>query len=303
MNLTFLETFVWVAHLRSFTLAAERMHATQAAVSARIASLERELGVKLFLREPRDVRLTPEGARALAHAARMLRGGKEFYRDVAAGAGLRGPARGGVIDTISHTWLIDFIRRSRATHPRIDLELVADTSLRLIDMLVAGEIDLGLIMGPVGGPEMVDIDLCTYASAWLASPALGLHGGPLDIGDLVRHAIVSFPRCSQPHQAMMRYFSRFPEDETTFYSTNSLATIIRMTVDGIGIAAIPPTVVRRELERGELVRLDVRQPFPPLGFQATFRDGPTSHLPAALADLAREVARDFCAAQDPALAW
>lgn len=303
MNMTFLETFVWVAHLRSFTLAAERMHATQAAVSSRIASLERELGVKLFVREPRDVRLTPEGERALAHAERMLRCSKEFYRDVSGHESLRGTARIGVIDTISHTWLIDFIRRSRTTHPRINLELVADTSLRLADMLLAGDIDLGLIMGPVSGPEVVNIDLCTYAASWVASPSLGLHGRTLDVGDLSAHAVVSFPRCSQPHQSMMRYFGRYPEAEPTFYSTNSLATIIRMTVDGIGVAAIPPTVVRRELERGELATLDVRQPFPPLSFQATYRDGPAAHLPAALADLARDVARRFCATQDPALAW
>ncbi|MGJ3262417.1 MAG: hypothetical protein ACFE0R_04200 [Salinarimonas sp.] len=48
---------------------------------------------------------------------------------------------------------------------------------------------------------------------------------------------------------------------------------------------------------------DARQLFPPLGFQATYRDGPASHLPATRADLAREVARDFCAGEEPALAW
>jgi DNA-binding transcriptional LysR family regulator len=53
LNLRFIETFVWVARLRSFTAAAEKLYTTQAAISARIATLEEDLGVKLFERETR----------------------------------------------------------------------------------------------------------------------------------------------------------------------------------------------------------------------------------------------------------
>lgn len=51
MNYKRLETFVWVATLGSFRKAAERLHTTQPAISARISGLEEELGVKLFERE------------------------------------------------------------------------------------------------------------------------------------------------------------------------------------------------------------------------------------------------------------
>lgn len=52
MNLKFLETFIWVAKLRSFSLAAEKLHSTQAAISSRISVLEQELGAKLLKRDP-----------------------------------------------------------------------------------------------------------------------------------------------------------------------------------------------------------------------------------------------------------
>ena len=52
MNLRFVETFVWVARLGSFRAAADRLNATQAAVSNRIASLEAEMGCELFERVP-----------------------------------------------------------------------------------------------------------------------------------------------------------------------------------------------------------------------------------------------------------
>ncbi|MFP3448871.1 LysR family transcriptional regulator, partial [Pseudomonas sp. SIMBA_067] len=59
MNLRFLETFVWVARLKSFRLTAEKLFTTQASVSSRIAALEADLGVKLLLRDSRGVSLTP----------------------------------------------------------------------------------------------------------------------------------------------------------------------------------------------------------------------------------------------------
>lgn len=57
LNYKRLETFVWVASLGSFRKAAERLHTTQPAISARIAGLEEELGVKLFEREGGPARL------------------------------------------------------------------------------------------------------------------------------------------------------------------------------------------------------------------------------------------------------
>jgi len=48
MNLRFIEAFVWVARLHSFTAVAEKLFTTQAAISARIATLEEDFGVKLF---------------------------------------------------------------------------------------------------------------------------------------------------------------------------------------------------------------------------------------------------------------
>lgn len=303
MNLTFLETFIWVARLKSFTLAADRMHATQAAVSSRIAALERELGVKLFVREPREIKLTSDGLFALERAESLVKSAQEFVNDIGAQERLRGTVRIGVIDTISHTWLVDLIRRSKALYPQINFELTADTSLRLTDSLLANEIDIALLMGPVLRPEIVNIDLCTYACTWAASPELGLQGRQLDVDDLADFPIISFPKGSQPHDVLRRYFHRRLEEDTVLYATNSLATIVRMTIDGIGVATIPPVVIHRELARGDLVSLDVRQLFPPMSFQAVYAESPNFMLPAAVANVAREVAREYCSRTDPALAW
>ena len=83
VNLKFLETFVWVASLRSFSVAADKLCTTQASVSNRIATLERDLGVRLFERDLRNVSLTPHGQRALAQAEAIVRMVKDFQRTIA----------------------------------------------------------------------------------------------------------------------------------------------------------------------------------------------------------------------------
>ena len=71
MNLRFVETFLWVARLGSFSAAAERLHTTQAAISNRIATLERDLGIRLFERDVRCVRLTSLGQLAVPKAEEL----------------------------------------------------------------------------------------------------------------------------------------------------------------------------------------------------------------------------------------
>ena len=72
MNLRFVEAFLWVARLKSFKGAAEKLHTTQAAISSRIATLEEELGARLFERDNRSVTLTFRGTELVPLAERML---------------------------------------------------------------------------------------------------------------------------------------------------------------------------------------------------------------------------------------
>src|SRR5262245_63968324 len=72
MNLRFIEAFVWVARLRSFRAASEKLHTTQTAISSRIASLESDFGVRLFERDKRTVTLTRSGEELLKYAEELL---------------------------------------------------------------------------------------------------------------------------------------------------------------------------------------------------------------------------------------
>ncbi len=295
MNLRFLETLVYVAELRSFRQAAARLHTTQPAVSARIRALEGLLGVELVDRSGRDVRLTPAGVEAVRYARAIAQLNADMCQRLSSTQALQGLLRLGVIDTIIHSWLPRLIERLRTTYPQVGFELTADTSISLADQLRAGEIDLALLMGPVQEDGLVNLDLGGYPMAWVANPRRFAFDGPIDVAQLAAYPILSYPRHSQPYRIIERCFQASRGRQPLLNCSNSLASLVRLAVDGIGIAAIPPAVIETELAAGTLVRLPVRQAFPSLRFTACYADRPPAALPSTVARFAREEAARFSA--------
>jgi DNA-binding transcriptional LysR family regulator len=302
MNLRFLETFVWVARLKSFSATAEKLNTTQAAVSHRIATLERELGVRLFERGTHDVRLTPQGINSLDHAEQIVHSTAEFCRRLSDPKATRSTVRIGIIGTIAFSWLPQFINRLNHTYPQIALELSNSTSIALAEDLLASRIDLALLMGPIEGPGVVTVDLCTFACAWVASPKLRIPAGPIEMSDLVNYPILSFPRNSRPYRAMLGCFQSFPKEDLRIY-TAFLAVLIRLASDGLGVATLPVATIAREIADGTLIRLDVRQPPPSLSCHAVYQDSISQPQRGLLAELARDTADEYCRTINPLLAW
>lgn len=300
MNLRFLETFLWVAKLRSFSTAAEKLHTTQAAVSNRIATLERELGIRLFERDPRTVRLTPQGHTALKRAEEIVRLASEFRESVGDGARLRGQITIGTVDTIVYAWLPLLIEQMGNRYPSVSLDLNVDTSLNIARQLLEGTVDLGILMGPVVGADIRNIEICRFECQWFAATKLSIPAEPLELVDLVRFPILAYSKGSQPHHAIQRLLEAagIATDGARIYNTNSIATMIRLLCDGIGMTTLPPAVVREPLAAGLIRRVAVNARIPPLHFHAAYADRPGNPIPAAIAGMAAEIAADFQAIAD-----
>lgn len=292
MNIRFLETFLWVARLRSFSSAADRLCTTQAAVSNRIATLEKDLGVRLFDRDLRNVSLTPAGERALAQAETIVRLAADLRLGVGDPQRLRGRVAIGTIDTVVYAWLPRLVEHVKSIYPEVDLDLTVDNSLTVARMLLEGQVDLALIAGPVLAPGCRNIELCSYGCVWVASPRLALHGRRLLLEDIVTQPIFAFSRGSQPHQNVQKLVESSGLDAhlVRILNSNSLATITRLVRDGMGVAVLPDVVVAEMLEREELVLLEVDARIPPLNLHAIFRDEPGSPLPGLIAHMAAAIA-------------
>jgi DNA-binding transcriptional LysR family regulator len=285
-----LETFLWVATLGSFRGAAARLNTTQPAVSQRIAQLEDTLGVRLIERERRASVPTEKGRELMVYAERLLRIRAEMIAAVGDRRAMGGLIRLGVPETIVHTWLPRFVERLNAAHPRISLEIEVDISPNLRDRLVAKEIDLAILLGPIGAPSVRSLPLCSYESGFVASPALDLpHDRPAKLAELARHPVITFARNTQPHGVVRELFAR-ADLPVRMHASASLATVVRMALDGIGVAAIPPAIVAREIAEGRLRRLACEAVLPDLNFLVCWPESPDTTTAETVAALAREVA-------------
>ena len=293
LELKSLETFVWVARLGGFRAAADRLNTTQPAISARIAQLEQELGVRLFSREHRRVALTPKGLDLLGRAEMMLSLRAEIIERAGEKTAMRGSIRLGVAESIVHTWLSRLIERLHYLYPAVSLEIEVDISVNLRRGLLDHDLDIAFLVAPVNEPNLKSQPLCRYPLAWVASPRLPLPAEPVSLNDLTRWPVITFSRATMPYVLLQDLFNRPDLPPVRLFGNSSLATVVRMTLDGIGVSVIPAVVVAREIAEQRLRLFKTEAELPSLAFSAAYPVKPDSHLAATVATLAAEVAKEW----------
>jgi DNA-binding transcriptional LysR family regulator len=292
MDFRCLEAFVWVATLRSFRRAAEKLHTTQPAISQRVAQLEDELGVRLFDRDNRVVAITARGRVLFDYAEQALRLRSDMRIAVAGRDALHGVLRLGVAETIANTWLPLLIERVHTQYPRLAIEIDVDTSPNMSDRLISRDFDLAFLLGPVCEPAIRNLPLCQFRLGFVASPDFALPPAPVPLACLAAHPLITFSRRTQPYTSLRQLFSQAGLALYRLHASESLAPIVRMAVDRVGVAFIPLVAAEKEIRAGGLKIVDVEAAAPDLAFTASWRSAPEDHAAATIADLAVAVAAD-----------
>jgi len=160
LSLRQIRAYLAVARTLSFTRAAAETNLSQPALTVQIRSLEELLGIKLFDRSSRSVALTRLGRELVPAFQRILR---EFDETV---AGVRdiarhgaGSVRLGVLPSFAAGILPDVIVRFRARYPRVALTIKDAIASRVMDLVLAEEVDLGV----VGGERPMPISMSSTA--------------------------------------------------------------------------------------------------------------------------------------------
>src|SRR6266849_6227631 len=291
-----IETFLWVVKLGSFRGAAEKLHTTQPAISQRIAQLERELGVRLLNRDHRVASPTTSGRQLMVYAEKLIGLRSEMMAAVGDRSAMRGVMRLGVAETVVHTWLSRLIKSVNTAYPNLSLEIEVDITPNLSARLLAQEIELAFVVGPLSASGVRNRVLCDYPVGFLASPALGLGKGPLTLQDLAKFPIITFPRKTQPYEAVRALFNRPDLPPVRLHASASLATVIHMAIEGLGIAVIPTAIVRSEIRSKTLTLLRTSINIPKLTFSASWLSSPES-LPI---ELVAQIAVDVAQGKKPA---
>ena len=247
LPLNTLHVFVATARAGNMTRAAEQLHLTVSALSHKIRTLEQRLGVSVFVRGPRGLKLTGEGASlfdrvaphidAIRTALQTLSANRDCVLSVSA------------LPSLATSWLVPRLPNFVALHP--DLEFNLDSSAERVDF-ADGRFDAALRYGP---GNWADLEAELLFEEWLtplASPDLlkGRERPRLDaLGEwpLLSPGDSSWPRWFELHggSAPERYVASFSDSETTQ----------RATVEGMGVSLGRETLARPLIESGRLVAL------------------------------------------------
>lgn len=282
MNLRFLETFIWAAKLGSFRAAANQLHLTQAAISGRIASLENELGQLLFKRSSRTIQLTSAGYRLIRFSHQVLDLERELLLDFKGPVILRGRVRLGIVESIVHTWFNSFVSALHSIHPDVEIELTVEPSRRLEDLLRQGLLDVALQTDPIMAEGIRNIPMGSLEMGMIIA-AGNEPKEPVNIKNLAdQWAIVTFPRNSQPHLALMEALEKAKVTQPRIHFVSSIAASMQLMAAGICVGAVPLAAYRKGLSEGRFIKIPCTTPLPDLRLVASWRQDAVAGLGEAV---------------------
>ncbi|MCD9120279.1 LysR family transcriptional regulator [Cupriavidus sp. UGS-1] len=289
MDLRQLRYFVTVAEELHFGRAAARLAMTQPPLSQQIQALEEEIGVQLFVRTRRSVALTPAAQQWLPEVRRVL----------ADAAGLpalaQRLARGEVgtlslafVSTADYGILPDLLRRFRARHPEVQLQLREATSDIQLDALAEGQIDAGLVIRPqmpalpqglsylplVREPLVLAVpqDWRPPGRRGRPAPADGAPSDAVALADFAHEPLILFPRRSAPafHDIITGYYARDGFAPVIAQEAIQMQTIVSLVSAGIGVALVPASLCN--LRRTGVSYLALRGAVPQIETGLAWRD-------------------------------
>jgi LysR family transcriptional regulator, transcription activator of glutamate synthase operon len=242
MELRQLRYYEAVTRHRHFTRAAEELHVAQSALSQQVARLERELGIALLQRTTRSVDVTDAGRLVARRARAILAEADALRADVDALRGLtRGRVRigallfGGQLDI--PVLLASFIER----YPDVDVGLREGTVQRMLEMLMAGSLDLTFALEPPALPDGLErLPVSNEELAVAASPDHRLaRRTRLALGDLRGERVIMFEPGASTRERVDAAFAAAGVEPNIALEANDLAFVRALVARGIGLAIMP----------------------------------------------------------------
>lgn len=256
LNYNHLRYFQAVAHEGNLTRAATRLNVSQSAVSVQIRHLEERLGQALFERRGRALHLTEAGRIALDHADSIFATGQELVATLQQRGGVRQALRVGSLATLSRNFQLAFLRPLLG---RTDVEVIlrSGSAAELFNALSALHLDLVL----TNQPPPADA-LTPFVVQRLDAQALSLIGVPtlcppgLSLSERLDQSVLILPTAASGlrmgFDALLDQLGVTPNIAA---EVDDMAMMRLLAREGIGLAVLPPIVVRDELASGALVEI------------------------------------------------
>lgn len=243
MELRHLRYFVAVAEEQNFTRAAERLHIAQPPLSRQIQQLEEALGVTLFERHARPLKMTDAGRFFYSHAVQLLAQTAELEAMTKRVGKIERALSVGFVGSTLYGMLPRIIRRFRAEHGEVELSLHEMSTMDQIQALKDGRIDVGFgrirhedarVRRVVLREERMIVALPDGHPLEAAKPVLSLH-------DLVNETLIIFPKSPRPSYAdqVLAAFHDRALKPRRIYETRELQIALGLVAAGEGVSVVP----------------------------------------------------------------
>ena len=252
-----LRVFCTVAETGSFSKASEIIHLTQPAVSLQIQALEELYETKLFDRTSSSVLLTPSGEILYKYAKEILTLYSQAEKDIGEITGLvKGSISIGASTTVGNYLLPLVISDFKIENPKIKIHLLVGNTKRVVDLLNAGNLDIGIVEGEIKKYKIISEKLISD-EMMLIIPSEHPWAKKKDISmlDIIKEPFIFREEGSGTRQVIEKYLNkRGITTQKMNISTilGSTEAIKEAVSRGIGMSIVSKWTVRKEIKAGEL---------------------------------------------------
>jgi len=255
-NYNHLRYFQAVAHAGSLTRTAERLNVSQSTLSVQIRKLEDRLGHELFERRGRGLELTEAGRIALDYADAIFATGDELVATLGHSGTARQVVRVGSLATLSRNFQVDFLRPVLS---RSDVEVVlrSGSAGDLLQALDALQLDMVLVNEAPARDAVtpwVVHRISTQQLSLVGLPEIAGEGSELE-SLLAKHLVILPTRENSLRTGFDALVDRLDVRPKIAAEVDDMAMIRLLAREGIGLAVVPPIVIRDELAAGNLVEI------------------------------------------------
>lgn len=264
INFELYKIFYFAVASGSFSNAAEKLFITQSAVSQAIKNLETKLGVTLFFRQSRNLKLTPEGEMLFTHIEQAYNFIKTGEQKLTETQNLDlGEIRIGASDTVCKYFLLPYLENFHRLYPKVKIQFINRTSPKILENLKNGTIDFGIVTLPLNHKNVITQELTTVTDIFVAASKYAeLRGRKIKIADLAGFPLLLLEKASATRLNFDAFLERNKITLVPEIELESVDLLVEFARIGLGVAHVLRESAIPAIEQGELFEVKVEEEIP-----------------------------------------
>ncbi|MET3698831.1 DNA-binding transcriptional LysR family regulator [Bacillus oleivorans] len=280
MNMEQIEAFIYVSLTGSFSRAGEILHISQPSVSARIKTLENEMGYPFFIRNGKMVHLTKEGETFLPYAKIVLENMRDAVQAIQqTNSNTKGEIKIATVFTVSNYVLPFLLKEFNDSYPNVKLVINTVRPDHVLDMVLNHEVPLGICSSvnhlPIETTLLFEDEL--VLAIYPEHPFSSMN--TIRINDLANQPFILFNRGSSDWEMINKALKTVGVKPNVVLEGDNIELIKHMVRKKMGIGFLPRFSIEEELQSGDLFEVPIRSfprlslPFQVLYLKETKIDG------------------------------